>query len=328
MPARNKGKPCEGEYEEYASCGNELCEPNKPSCQLGSWGEWSVCSAPCNGHMNRSRMIVQYAAGGHACSGPLKEISPCNEHADVCKNDDPVDCELSEFTEWTECSVSCDGGQRYRSRDIARAASHNGKSCSGHLRETQSCNSIPCHTPVDCRWSDWRQWTDCTVACGGGQRMRHRDIVQDAQFGGASCPLQTSIQTQPCSTQACGTPEFCKWGDWGTWGECTAACRSGAKSRSRKMIKVHGEKPDNDLVATKILEAEVIPESDDELAKLQTSLIEKAELQPSSITHFATKHMQGTTFFAAVGAFTGVRFCARSRVQGAARRRCRIRRRR
>jgi len=71
----------------------------------------------------------------------------------------PVDCKLSDWSEWTKCSVECGGGVQTRSRTLISPAKNGGK-C-GPLTETRECNIQPC--PKDCQVSDWNEWTSCTA---------------------------------------------------------------------------------------------------------------------------------------------------------------------
>ena len=57
----------------------------------------------------------------------------------------------SEWTTWSECSVSCGGGQRTRSRECNKPEpQHGGKNCEslGAAKETEDCNKTPCIVPT------------------------------------------------------------------------------------------------------------------------------------------------------------------------------------
>ena len=58
---------------------------------------------------------------------------------------------------------------------------------------------------VDCKWK-WSEYSDCSVSCGGGTMTRYPIIIQQAQFGGKSCPenVRSKIaESVPCGTTAC-----------------------------------------------------------------------------------------------------------------------------
>ena len=56
---------------------------------------------------------------------------------------EPIDCELSKWSNWTECSVTCGRGIMERSRAVARSQQGLGKPCEQQsLREIQGCNHV------------------------------------------------------------------------------------------------------------------------------------------------------------------------------------------
>ena len=64
------------------------------------------------------------------------------------------------------------------------------------------------HT-VDCQWTDWGNWTQCSVTCNGGTRTRSRQYLVTAQYGGKGCAGE-GIQTNTCNTQPCpGEHQLC-----------------------------------------------------------------------------------------------------------------------
>ena len=43
--------------------------------------------------------------------------------------------------------------------------------CSGDSEETETCSENPC--PV---WTEWSEWTACSVTCGGGRRNKEHKL--------------------------------------------------------------------------------------------------------------------------------------------------------
>jgi PKD repeat protein len=111
-----------------------------------------------------------------------------------------VDCEVSAWSEWSECSVECGGGISERSRSILVEPAYGGAECP-ELTETVECNTEPCS--VDCEVSTWSEWSECSVECGGGISERSRSILVEPAFGGAECPVLE--ETQSCNEQPCVT---------------------------------------------------------------------------------------------------------------------------
>jgi hypothetical protein len=63
-----------------------------------------------------------------------------------------VDCVLSEWEDWGDCSAKCGGGVVTRERHVSVPPSNGGKTCGGTLKESQSCNDTPCVRKEDCLW--------------------------------------------------------------------------------------------------------------------------------------------------------------------------------
>uniref|UniRef100_A0A0G4FKC9 VWFA domain-containing protein n=1 Tax=Chromera velia CCMP2878 TaxID=1169474 RepID=A0A0G4FKC9_9ALVE len=108
-------------------------------CKVGVWGEWSHCSAECGiGTHYRVRDIeVHPMHGGEACPA-LQESADCN--AGICDED----CELTDWTEYSECTAYCGGGKQYREKHVKKEAVGGGV-CPGK-RNPQRYEIIECNT--------------------------------------------------------------------------------------------------------------------------------------------------------------------------------------
>lgn len=141
----------------------------------------------------------------------------------------PIDCELSQWEQWSACSGSCDG-LRHRARVVKVYGRGDGAWCKGGLRETAPCNPSENEAnpegcgpgkAVDCVFGEWEAWKECTVTCGGGEHTRSRSIMQHAENGGLACsgPLK---EISECARVSCGGPEpkNCIFGEWQEWASC------------------------------------------------------------------------------------------------------------
>lgn len=54
-----------------------------------------------------------------------------------------VDGKWGDWTNWTECSVTCGDGKKTRSRDCS-PPTHGGKDCEGEPTETEDCKNDDC----------------------------------------------------------------------------------------------------------------------------------------------------------------------------------------
>jgi hypothetical protein len=207
-----------------------IIDCNTHHCPIdGGWTEWtefSECSTTCdNGTQTRSRNCTNPAPqyGGRDCEGPHREIKMCFlRHC-------PVDCRWLPWTPWSNCSHECGGGFMTRSRD-SLVEQYGGKPCEGSPFEMQGCNEH--HCPIHGNWSVWSQWSECSTTCGTGTQDRERECNNPApQYGGDNCTGE-SAETRSClDLPPC--PVDCKWNEWSNWTECSLSCDNGTQIRSR-----------------------------------------------------------------------------------------------
>ena len=55
---------------------------------------------------------------------------------------------------------------------------------------------------VDCKWQNHGEWSDCSVTCGNGTKVRYRQIIQQAENGGIECSGNFN-DTKVCNTNRC-----------------------------------------------------------------------------------------------------------------------------
>lgn len=67
-----------------------------------------------------------------------------NNRVATTTEDPPVDCEWTDFSDWSPCTASCNTGTSTRSRRVARIARNGGRRCLGSAFETRVCNSQRC----------------------------------------------------------------------------------------------------------------------------------------------------------------------------------------
>jgi hypothetical protein len=193
---------CGGAAEEGSADCDGVCEDGEEatvdcpvSCEVSDWGEWGMCSAECGGGtQTRSRTITTEPANGGQPCPTLGEQRACN--TDPC----PVDCQVSEWSDWSACSAECGEGTQTRTRTITTEPENGGEACPW-LDEQRPCNPDPC--PVDCQVSEWSDWSVCSVECGGGTQSRSRSVTAEPENGGAACPAleeQRDCNTDPCPT--------------------------------------------------------------------------------------------------------------------------------
>jgi hypothetical protein len=98
--------------------------------------------------------------------------------ADV-KSDWPVDCEVSDWSEWSDCSKECGGGVETRTRTVLKEAKKGGEACPV-LTESRNCNQTECR---GCVLSDWVNEGNCV----NGKQKQIKNILVKPQPGGTPC---------------------------------------------------------------------------------------------------------------------------------------------
>ncbi|KAI8512763.1 Thrombospondin type 1 repeat-containing protein [Branchiostoma belcheri] len=279
------GAPCEGPYTMNRTCETPVQCP--AAGRWRSWSAWSTCSVSCgSGRQFRTRACEESPAGG-GCDGPEREYQLCTlpacdqgletsgnilesaEEGEPGKNngdasgevkepdnanaspeappnevlpDDRVDsgsneilaaenrAVWSEWTDWTECSLTCGKGQKARFRECRVNGQVSRSACEGASREVDTCIDSPC--AIDGSWASWSKWSACSVTCGQGTKIRVRECSDpEPQFGGRQCPGRRG-EIAYCNATAC--PIHGGYGQWSEWTECYPSCGRGLRNRTRK----------------------------------------------------------------------------------------------
>ena len=71
-----------------------------------------------------------------------------------------------------------------------------------------TANFFLCLVRVDCKLSEWTEWGECSVSCGGGIKTRTKTVLIDAKFGGDECPKDRE-QIEQCNSQCCVPGMIC-----------------------------------------------------------------------------------------------------------------------
>ena len=57
---------------------------------------------------------------------------------------------------------------------------------------------------VDCQWSSYGDWSQCSATCGGGTKTAERTIIQQGAHGGKECN-GTALKIEKCNDQPCSS---------------------------------------------------------------------------------------------------------------------------
>ena len=84
------------------------------------------------------------------------------------------------------------------------------------------CETAP--VPVNGAYTEWANWTRCSMSCGGGLRSRSREC-QPPLFGGAPCSaVGPATETEVCNQSPCVVKVDGGWSEWSSWSMCSNKC--------------------------------------------------------------------------------------------------------
>ena len=97
--------------QEVQSCNHAECPVD---CVQTAWSGWTSCSLTCGtGSQMRTRSITTMSQHGGVACAHASEERVCSSQA--C----PIDCMVTDWSGWGDCTASCGGGAQTRSRSIA-----------------------------------------------------------------------------------------------------------------------------------------------------------------------------------------------------------------
>ncbi len=137
-----------------------------------------------------------------------------------------LDCDWTEWSGWSDCSITCGFKPGLRSRSRSQTGS---QFCQKSEVGTKPCHKNKCAR--NCAWASWSSWSRCSQTCGTGTRSRSREVAIEAEFGGAACRSKDSQEIESCLENEC--PVNGEWSEWSRWGYCGAICGKGEKTRTR-----------------------------------------------------------------------------------------------
>ncbi|KAJ9583301.1 hypothetical protein L9F63_022355 [Diploptera punctata] len=173
------------------------------------------------------------------------------------------ECAVTEYSDWSPCSVSCGKGLRMRRRFYRNEAKATMLGCDRQLVSKEMCVAeipecpggdgiaIPAANGDEqilednegmCATTPWGLWSECSASCGEGIMIRSRKFLE--RLGRKKCPHVTITERKPCSQPECGLEEptreivdpMCPATEWSDWSPCSASCGKGVKLRTRLLL--------------------------------------------------------------------------------------------
>ncbi|XP_067860093.1 thrombospondin type-1 domain-containing protein 7A-like isoform X1 [Heptranchias perlo] len=224
--------------------GSRQCKlPCPDDCVMSEWTSWSRCPLPCNSSTVRERSALPIRQPGEGKLCPAEtETEPCSLNKNCFHY-------VYNVTDWSTCQLSdkavCGNGIKTRMLDCVRS---DGKSVDlkyceelGLEKSWQMNTSCAVECPVNCQFSDWSFWSDCSRSCGlAGVMTRKRTLIQPFQGDGRPCIMQLE-QSKPCLIKPCY-----RW-QYSEWAQCKvedAQCGDGMRFRNISCVVFDGSNED------------------------------------------------------------------------------------
>lgn len=223
----NGGETCIGNDTETTWCRVIPCPTHGG---WSDWTNWTRCTKSCgNGITSRHRKCENPHPqhGGGNCIGDKQQSKHCSQQFCLAVG------QWTEWSNWTDCSKTCDVGQQTRTRSCKSPNDRSVQSardsdCTGNETEMRVCSQRPCSDPT--RWNMWSSWSRCPVSCGLGKQHRVRNC---STREGDVC-VGPFMQLKSCYHNDC--PVNGGWSNWSNWTKCSSSCGLGIQVKFRFCI--------------------------------------------------------------------------------------------
>ncbi|XP_078496035.1 spondin-1-like [Ciona intestinalis] len=177
-------------------------------------------------------VITRISLSGGQCghSEPvLKQYSMTSQST----TSDVTMCSYGQWSDWSECAVTCGWGIKTRSRagGLRKSPSECGATMEKEICQGSGECAGGAGDSTACLYSDWTSWGDCSVSCGAGLRVRNRVLMWPSEASNCREPLKEMTE---CAA-ACSSRDTCNYSAWGDWMPCPVTCGVGQTIRKRSV---------------------------------------------------------------------------------------------
>jgi hypothetical protein len=134
-----------------------------------------------------------------------------------------VDCKVSDWSEYSQCEKIEGIWKKKKNRSIITQSEGSGLPCPTDLEMIEDCPKI------DCKVSDWSEYSQCEKIDGVWKKKKSRTIIKQPQYDGTICPKDLEM-IENC-------PKIdCKVSDWSEYSQCEKIDGVWKKKKSRTII--------------------------------------------------------------------------------------------
>nr|XP_045724458.1 thrombospondin type-1 domain-containing protein 7B-like [Mirounga angustirostris] len=213
-----RGKFCANHQRSVVFCSHD--HNSETRCGDPVPVDWSTCQLSENvtcGRGIKTRLLSCVRSDGKPVG-----VDQCEQHnlekpqrmSIHCLVECVVNCQLSGWTAWTECSKTCGhGGRMSRTRFIIMPTQGEGRPCPTELTQQKTCPVTPCYSWVLSNWSSCKLelLPQCLALVGARQAQQPPDLLHalarypDCISQSPPPPLVLPLQ-RPQQLQSLGEP--------------------------------------------------------------------------------------------------------------------------
>ncbi|XP_048525881.1 spondin-1 [Dendroctonus ponderosae] len=213
---------------------NDNVDENNSNCETTNWSDWSPCSVTCGRGVKYKQRRYKNDDSKYICHKKLTERATCEATQKYCPQirrkdlEDPM-CELSSWSPWSSCSVTCGKGTKTRDRKFKNR--YAAKRCvHGRTKPLIMQQNLECWVDEkcedyeemedfpDCPERPWTDWSPCSATCDKGFKERYKLSLKytgqeaiygpqrgkDNDAGKAEDPCERRVrETVECFERAC-----------------------------------------------------------------------------------------------------------------------------
>ena len=194
VQAVGSGEPCPANLSRVNACNEQVCPA---ICNYGEWSVKVACNASCGPGMQMEERPVKCSNCQPPVTSVTQDCSFTTRSTNCSVKPCPIDCQLSDYGDWSDCSASCGPGLRKRSRTIQVTPQYSGVQC-GALDDNEVCYLEDC--PANCSVTPYSASGPCSAECAGGSQVFVRTV---SSLNMSQCSNISTREMRTCNSEPC-----------------------------------------------------------------------------------------------------------------------------